>query len=418
MIGTLSIPQKLTSLCLIAALALTNAGMSNITTPPPAPTPQADATLFNATIKTQDAADRLVAQGASRGIDVSKYQGSINWRQVANDDVDFVFVRASYGMTKDPYFLTNARQAHEHGLRVGAYHYATFETRAEMLEEAEYFLSRVRQVDITYPLVLDFESSKYQSMGRSSATKLAAEFMDIIKNEGYSIMLYSYNNFIRDYLSLDALQGYDLWIANYLEQPSVANHKVWQHTASGRVNGIAGNVDINIAYDGNLRSATKAASTSSSSSSSRNSSSSSSGKAASSTVKVSKTVSNSIKATLNSRYNVGLPTEGLNMTQMNTAIAKGIQAEIARQWEINLDVTGKLSTHEMSLLDEVSWSSSTRGHITYLIQAKLFYYGYYQGALTSQYDSNTMDAISAFQANNSLVADGYLDYDTLCAIFL
>lgn len=438
MTGTLSsLAQKLTSIALIAALALTSAAEISTTSSSLLlfPNTNASSTALNAAIKTQAAANRLLQKGAVKGIDVSRYQGSINWRSVAKDGVKFTFIRATCGTTRDSYFTKNATSAYANGIKVGAYHYATFKNRTQMKKEAALFLSQVKKVNINYPLVLDIEALAYTKMNKSTVTTLAREFLDILKAEGYSVMLYSYNDFFDTELNMQSLKKYDLWIANYSQIPTSQKHEIWQHTSSGRVNGISGNVDINIAYKNKTyatvyangktsfsgstsSSSSSSGSTSSSSKTSSSSNTSSSTSTSTKTVKVSKTISDSIKSTLNKRYSTGLPTNGLDMTRMNAAIATGIQKEIAKQWGVSLKASGKITAKEVSYLNEVNWSRSTRGNITYLLQAKLFYDGYYTGSLTAKYDSKTISAVKAFQKDNGLTATGFFDYASLYALLI
>lgn len=353
--------------------------------------PANDEYILNAatTIKTQKAADNI--KGGIRGIDVSKYQGKINWKQVSQDNVNFAFIRATYGTTNDPNFVTNAKEAHANGIKVGAYHYATFKDSDSVKKEAAHFISRLKKVDITYPVVLDCESATLKNMKNATATKLAVQFMDLVKAEGYTVMIYSYHNFFRDELNVKNLGDYNLWIANYLEKPAGITHKIWQHTSIGKVSGIKGNVDINIAYE-DMSTNKK--------------------------LKVDKTVSDSIKNTLNDRYGAGLPLDGLNMGNMNKAIAKGLQTEINTQWDVNLTVDGEMTREAVNHIASVNFTSSTKGNITYLIQAKLFYKGLYTGELTARFDDNTVAAVKKFQKSKGLEVDGHLDAPTLHALLL
>ena len=342
-----------------------------------------------AVIKTQAAADQLLSQGAIRGIDVSKYQGTIDWSKVAGSNVEFAFIRASYGATEDPYFVFNAQQAHKNNIYVGAYHYATFQNRAEMQAEAQYFLNLVKKVNITYPLVLDLESPRHTTIPSSTLTSLVTEFMDILQAEGYSVMLYSYSNFIHSHLNIDQLKDYDLWIANYQERPNGAKHQIWQHTASGSINGINGPVDMNVAYTHMVANGGKRRGN------------------------INQTQTGSIAETLNNRYNTDLALDDLDQSVMNHAIATSLQREISKQWKIELRTTGSIGTDELDLLSEINWNANTQGNIVYLLQAKLFYAGYYTGSPTSQFDQETTNAVTAFQQANSLPKSGKFDYQTL-----
>lgn len=339
-------------------------------------------TLNAAAIKTQKAADKI--DNGVRGIDVSKWNGTINWKKVAGDNVKFAICRATYGAEADATFLTNARGAHENGLFVGAYHYARFTTQAAMEKEAAAFIKQLKKVSITYPVVIDIEQNP-KKLTKAKLTNLVNDFADLVKAQGYTVMIYSYQNFFTGSLDLSSMR-HDLWVANYLEQPTGIDHKLWQHTSQGKVSGIKGNVDINIAY-GDLGTKKKTI--------------------------VDKTISNSIKETLNSRYKADLPIEGLEMSRINAAIATGLQNEINKQWGASLPVTGTMDNQTLSYLEEINFTSATKGNITYLIQAKLFYKGFYKGELTSVFDQKTVDALAAFQNANGLKGSGEMTDVTL-----
>ena len=201
----LRVTGMLLAIALLLALAGAPVATANVQTGPKLPV--GDDYILNAavTIKTQAAADRALQEGAIRGIDVSKYQGNINWTKVANSNVNFAFIRASYGTTNDPNFVTNAQNAHDNGIKVGAYHFATFQNSEQVKTEAQHFINRLKKVEITYPVVLDLEGASHKKIKRSTLTKLAVEFMDLVREAGYTVMLYSYNNFIRAHLDIDAL---------------------------------------------------------------------------------------------------------------------------------------------------------------------------------------------------------------------
>jgi len=335
------------------------------------------------TIKTQTAANNV--PGGIRGIDVSEYQGNINWEAVATDNVNFAICRASYGLKADKNFYTNARGAYANGLKVGAYHYAKFTDRASMVREAEYFLSLVKNVDITYPVVLDVEANR--GMNKNTLTQLSIEFLELIRNAGYTPMLYSYTNFYRDHFNMSMLSNYDLWVANYITEPNIGQ-KIWQHTSYGGVKGITGRVDINIAYDelgnGNKK------------------------------ILVNREISNSIKSTLNQRHNSGIPEEGLEMTVMREAVVTALQSELNRQMGSDLAVTGIMNESTLNVLSQVPFvKGQTKGNMTYLIQVMLFYRGYYTQSLTGAYDDYMSDALQGYQRGNELSITGKPDRETL-----
>lgn len=355
-----------------------------------------DATFrANAAIKTQRSADKIA--GGIRGIDVSKYNGVINWQKVATDEVDFAFIRATcgyqpqgkYQLNIDPLFLENARGAHQNGIKVGAYHVAWFLDRDIMLNEADVFLDMLSQVEITYPVILDIEYNPGRQ-SRDELSRLCKEFCDIVSDAGYEIFIYSYSNFFSEYLDLDKLGDYKLWVANYGEMPKHISHSIWQHTSSGSVRGISGDVDINVAYpDFEERKYAP--------------------------VSVSRTVSDSIVARLRERYSLEIAENKLS--GIHEAVNAAVQREINRQWNVSLPVNGRLTQKQLGYLGEIHFTSKTRGNITYLIQAKLFYLGYYKAAPTAAFDANTKNAIRSFQIDKGLAVTGELDETVLGEMF-
>jgi lysozyme len=182
-----------------------------------------------------------------KGIDVSHYQGVIDWAKVKADGVNFVFIKATQGVgyAKVDYFRNHAPKAAGFGLHVGAYHYGTFSNIPEALAEAKYFYSVVKDYKLTYPVVLDLEENK-DSASRKQLTDAALAFMDFFKQKGYQVLFYTSKSFLDNQLDASRIK-YPLWIARYYKELGLTAD-IWQHTDKGKVNGISGNVDMNIAY--------------------------------------------------------------------------------------------------------------------------------------------------------------------------
>jgi lysozyme len=182
-----------------------------------------------------------------KGIDVSHYQGDVDWPKVKADGVNFVFIKATQGVgySKVDYFRNHAPKAAGFGLHVGAYHYGTFSNIPEALAEAKYFYSVVKDYKLTYPVVLDLEENK-ENASKKQLTDAALAFMDFFKQKGYQVLFYTSKGFLDNALDASCIK-YPLWIARYYKELG-CNADVWQHTDKGTVNGISGNVDMNIAY--------------------------------------------------------------------------------------------------------------------------------------------------------------------------
>jgi lysozyme len=183
-----------------------------------------------------------------KGIDVSHWQGTINWGEVAKAGVKFVFIKATEGTSysKLSYFKENAPLALAAGLKVGAYHYAKFATVAEAKAEAAYFLDSISSFALNYPVVLDLEENKKKA-NKKTLTDAAIAFLAAIEKAGYTAMLYTGKYFLENDLDESRLKNYAFWIARY-NRTLGRSTDIWQHSDSGKVSGISTKVDLNIAY--------------------------------------------------------------------------------------------------------------------------------------------------------------------------
>ena len=146
------------------------------------------------------------------GIDVSRYQGNINWGRVAAAGKQFAIVRVgsanSGGLYVDPYFLQNVNGAKAAGLRVGAYYYTYARTRAAVANELTTFLNVMDGLQLEYPVFVDVEDSSLTSLGRAALTSLVQYAMDILYQRKWYAGWYSYTNYINSYLNAAALTIY------------------------------------------------------------------------------------------------------------------------------------------------------------------------------------------------------------------
>lgn len=195
-----------------------------------------------------------------RYIDVSRYQGLIDWAQVAaagykgamlkTVSTNHKLSKRSDGLYIDPTFETNYRNARAAGLDVGVYYY-TYAT-SEAMADAE--LAMLRQAvygkELTLPVAVDVEDNRLTSLDKQSLTDLTAYALHEVEQMGFYAQLYTYTSFAKAHLYVDgaALQPYDVWLADYTgKTPNVTfNYNAHQHTSKGAVPGISGNVDLNV----------------------------------------------------------------------------------------------------------------------------------------------------------------------------
>ena len=203
---------------------------------------------------TQTATGAWAQKDSYRGIDVSKYQGNIDWNAVKAAGNDFAIIRAGYGKyasQKDPYFEQNMRNAKAAGVACGAYWYSYAVTPAEAKQEAEVFASIVQGYQFEYPLVLDIEDSTQTKLSKEQVSAIIQAFCDTMESKGYYISLYSYASFLNSYVYQSVLEDYDIWVAHFgVSRPSYSktSYGMWQYSSTGSVSGISGNVDLDYSY--------------------------------------------------------------------------------------------------------------------------------------------------------------------------
>ncbi len=199
---------------------------------------------------------------AYTGIDVSVFQGEIDWNAVKNDGIDFVMLRVGYRgygtkgiIGEDANFKKNYEGAKEAGLKVGAYFFSQALNEKEAAEEANFVLDTVKDYPLDYPIAFDWEfvrndEARTNGMSSESITACAKSFCEVIAQAGYTPLIYF--NRETGYFSYDLTLVKDIgfWLAEYYDTPSFYyNYKMWQYSESGSVDGINGEVDMNIFID-------------------------------------------------------------------------------------------------------------------------------------------------------------------------
>lgn len=188
-----------------------------------------------------------------RGIDVSWVQGDIDWPVVAESGIDFVIIRAGRGdidgtgPAMDNYFLQNIQGALDNGLDVGVYFYSYALTPEQAEEEARFFVSLLEGYEITYPVIMDFEEDIEEGM---DVTEIVNVFLEIVAENGYYPMLYSYRARLDHVIDPEITEKYAVWVAQFGgDQPETEyDYFIWQYSYQGEINGIRGNVDFDVAY--------------------------------------------------------------------------------------------------------------------------------------------------------------------------
>lgn len=186
------------------------------------------------------------------GIDISKWQPKVNFSQLKSSQVDFVIIRAGYGMfenQKDPYFENHYSSAKAAGLHVGAYHYSYAKSTAEAALEAEVFLKWIAGKSFDYPVYFDIEDSSQASLGKDLLTQIVLTFCSRVEQAGYFTGVYANTDWLKNRLHYDQIKRFTIWKADYRTNPDTTIPcDIHQYTSSGKVNGISGNVDMNHSY--------------------------------------------------------------------------------------------------------------------------------------------------------------------------
>ena len=183
----------------------------------------------------------------ARGIDVSRWQGEINWSQVAADDVSFVMLGTRSKGAVDPYFHRNIQQASAAGVKVGVYIYSLAVTVKMAEAEADFVLDLIHDYPVSYPVAFDMEDSTQGNLSKEELAAIANAFCKKISDSGYYPIVYANENWLKNKLDM-SLMDYPVWVARYSARPSYQNPVMWQATSTGSVKGINGNVDIDFQF--------------------------------------------------------------------------------------------------------------------------------------------------------------------------
>lgn len=183
-----------------------------------------------------------------QGIDVSHWQGAIDWQQVQKAGIQFVFIKVSEGSKYvDPLWKANVQGARNTGIKIGLYHFGRFDSEMAATTEALHFVQTIHGIQSDLPHVLDLEVTN--SLDKVALSQAAKIFMEKIHAEtGHSVMLYTNTNMAQNHLT-DLLKDYPLWIAHYGVEWPVKNGiwdawQAFQYSSQGKVSGIKGFVDL------------------------------------------------------------------------------------------------------------------------------------------------------------------------------
>ena len=202
------------------------------------------------------------------GIDISQFNGTVNWGNVKSSGIDFAMLRVGFrgygkagNLREDANFKTNIQSTNRLGISTGVYFVTQAITEAEAIEEANFVIERIKEYNIKYPVAIDIEYPNLESetdiprtqdLDKNTRTYLAKVFCQTIQNAGYTPMIYCNVDWATNYLNMSELSQYDTWIASHrnvnLGPSYKGNYSMWQYSSTGSVAGVLGYTDLNICY--------------------------------------------------------------------------------------------------------------------------------------------------------------------------
>lgn len=192
-------------------------------------------------------------------IDVSFFQGDINWEKVRQAGVEYAYIRVGYRskddgkLHLDSKFKQNIEGAKKAGIKVGVYFFSQSINRLEAGQDASFILEKIKNYKIDLEVAFDMEyvgeSCRISNLDNETRTKIAMKFCDVIESQGYKSIIYGNPTYLLGSVEIVKLKDYDFWLAHYTDSTDYKyKFKVWQYSDSGIVDGIDHKVDLNIIF--------------------------------------------------------------------------------------------------------------------------------------------------------------------------
>lgn len=187
------------------------------------------------------------------GVDVSVYQGNIDWNRAKADGIEFAIMRAGYGKyvsQKDKYFDQNMKNAKAAGLPCGVYWFSYALTPEDAIKEADACYEVIKNYKLEYPVSFDMETESQMKLPKETVAQIIEAFCGRMESYGYYTTLYTYASFLNYKVEDRIFDKYDIWVAHYnTNKPAFnRNYGLWQYSCTGSVWGITGNVDRDYVY--------------------------------------------------------------------------------------------------------------------------------------------------------------------------
>ena len=202
--------------------------------------------------------EQYLSYEISYGIDVSEWQGKIDWKKVKTSGITFAIIRCGFreitgsNIKEDARFKENIEGAINAGLTVGVYFFGTAKNEREALEEAEFTYNLIKDYNLTYPVAYDVESldqGRLNNIDYEIISNNVLTFTEMLSQYGYETMIYSNKNIFTNKLYTGKFDGKLIWLAHYTDITDYkGNYNMWQYTSKGKVDGIGEYVDLNVSY--------------------------------------------------------------------------------------------------------------------------------------------------------------------------
>ena len=307
---------------------------------------------------------------SKKGIDVSEFQGKIDWEKVKNSGVEFAILRCGYGMDfsnqDDVEYERNANECERLGIPYGVYLMSYANTVEKARSEAKHVLRLIEGRKISLGVWYDIEDNRTSgAINKETLTNIINTFCNTIKNAGYKVGVYANLNWLENKIERIIRDNYDIWVAQYYSKCEYeGKYIMWQHTSSGKVNGISTNVDMNILYE-------------------------------------------DLPVINNNDNN--------NSKTNNSEIVKSLQKALNKDYNCGLDVDGIIGPLTTKAVNNNMVRNFTVGEFAKWVQERLIAKGYSlnEFGVDGRYGNESEKKVKEFQANCGIDVDGIVGINTV-----
>ena len=307
---------------------------------------------------------------SKKGIDVSEFQGKIDWEKVKNDGIEFAILRCGYGMDfsnqDDVEYERNANECERLGIPYGVYLMSYANTVEKARSEAKHVLRLIEGRKISLGVWHDIEDNGTSgAINKETLTNIINTFCNTIKNAGHRVGVYANLNWLENKIEKTIKDNYDIWVAQYYSKCEYeGKYIMWQHTSSGKVNGISTNVDMNILYE-------------------------------------------DLPVINNNDNN--------NSKTNNSEIVKSLQKALNKDYNCGLDVDGIIGPLTTKAVNNNMVRNFTVGEFAKWVQERLIAKGYSlnEFGVDGRYGNESEKKVKEFQANCGIDVDGIVGINTV-----